>query len=168
MFHQLHLPYHLHRYVHLRPHPNPSQIHLRGHLCSSLSVNARLDPLTFAQRTGRGRSAALFAHHSLFLSRVRICTTSMTFICLCFHQKHTRTHTHLFFEKQSHAVAHLIAFDGGESDVEEEPIEHRFGDPLQGHRQQKHTHTDQDVCHERGHPRLLHTHYTTHTQRGTI
>lgn len=67
---------------------------------------------------------------------------------------------HLLLEQQDHAVAHLVAVDGGERHVEEEAVEDRLGDPLQRQRQQEDRRADENVGGQRRHTRLLHLHDT--------
>lgn len=66
--------------------------------------------------------------------------------------------TYLLLEQQGHAREELVAIQGGERNVEEEPIEHRLGDPLQGERQQQQRETHQDTGAQRGQPGLLNVH----------
>lgn len=70
---------------------------------------------------------------------------------------HSALPAHLFLQQQGHAVHHLVPIKRSGCDVEEEAVEDRLGDPLQRNWQHERRQADQDVGHQRGQTRLLHT-----------
>lgn len=64
---------------------------------------------------------------------------------------------YLLLKQQAHAIDHLVAIERRGCDVEEEAIQDRFGDPLQGNGQHERRQADEDVGGQWGQPSLLHT-----------